>query len=109
MKLKIFITAFILAVSLAGLTTLPAESAERILPPIPPVTGILLAVSSDFIIANERKFTINSKTDIRNKLGQKISYRLLKKKSKIYIEYSIQTIDKKNVPVAGIIKVLSEP
>jgi hypothetical protein len=109
MKLKTSFTIFILAVLLSGITGSLAESADRIAPTPPPTTAILGMIGSDFIIAGERKYMITSGTEIRGKRGNKISHRLLKVNSKLQIEFTIQTLDKKNVLVAGIIKVLSEP
>jgi len=109
MRIKASTKIFILLIMMSGVAAAIAESAERIAPPAPAVTAILGSVGGDFIIADERKYMITSKTVIKNKKGNKISSRLLKPKSKLNIEFTFVEKGNVNVPVANLIKVLSEP
>ena len=110
--LKKSVKIFILALALATITIALAPSgyaAERMHPPAPPVTGILLAASDGFIIASERKYLVTTKTVIKNKRGKNISVRLLKLQSKLHIEFTFVEKGNFSVPQANLIKVLSEP
>jgi len=109
MRLKASIKIFILVVMMSGVAITIAESAERLAPTAPPATAILGGVGSDFIIADERKYMLTSKTVIINKRGKNISPRLLKPKSKLHIEFIFVEKGDINVPVANKIKVLSGP
>ena len=109
MRLTTPVRVLIITVMLSAVTVAFAESAERMAPSAPPTIAMLGGVGGDFIIADERKFMITSKTVIINKRGDKISRRLLKPKSKLHIEFKFVEKGDIKVPVEHLIKVLSEP
>lgn len=109
MSLKTPVKILIITVILSVITITFAESAQRMAPTAPPATAILGSVGSDFIVADERKFMITSKTVIKNRRGRTISHRVLKLKSKLKIEFIFVEKEKTNVPVATTIEVVSEP
>ncbi len=109
MRLMTSVRVLIITAMLSVVTITFAESAKRMAPTAPPTIAMLGGVGSDFIIANERKYMITSKTVIINKRGDKISRRLLKPKSEVHIEFKFVEKGDINVPVAHLIKVLSEP
>ena len=109
MSLKMLVKTFILAIALSTITITLAESAERTAPAPPPSTGLLAVVGDGFIVSGERKYLVNSKTVIKNIRGQTISVRLLKVKSRLEVEFMFIEKNGAAVPLAKLIKVLTEP